>query len=128
MARITVEDCLDQVENRFQLVLAAAKRARQLSMGHEPLVSWDDDKPTVVALREISENKLDIKMLLGITPEPKSDLALEFADQSTDEAIAEAFADEAISHGVVDMDDSTSAPDDQVPEEGQKYDDDQEAL
>ena len=55
MARVTVEDCLDQVDNRFQLVLLASKRARQLSNGKDPLVEWENDKPTVVALREISE-------------------------------------------------------------------------
>lgn len=59
MARITVEDCLDKVDNRFQLVLAAARRARQLAMGAEPLVPWEDDKPTVVALREFAEGKLN---------------------------------------------------------------------
>ena len=65
MARVTVEDCLDNVDNRFQLVLAASKRARQLAMGYEPLVPWDDDKPTVVALREIAENRVDMKKLIG---------------------------------------------------------------
>jgi len=55
MARVTVEDCLDNVDNRFQLVLVAAKRARQIAMGKEPMVEWENDKPTVVALREISE-------------------------------------------------------------------------
>ena len=55
MARITVEDCLDHVENMFQLVLVAAKRARQLANGAEALVEWENDKPTVVALREIAE-------------------------------------------------------------------------
>lgn len=55
MARITVEDCLDHVENRFELVMVATKRARQLSLtGTEPSVPWENDKPTVVALREIS--------------------------------------------------------------------------
>ncbi len=63
MARLTVEDCLDNVENRFELVLVAAKRARQLSMGAEPLVEIDNDKPTVLALREISENKIDRSVL-----------------------------------------------------------------
>lgn len=54
MARITVEDCLDHVENRFELVLVGSKRARQLSVGgKEPHVPWENDKPTVVALREI---------------------------------------------------------------------------
>ncbi|MDC0948266.1 DNA-directed RNA polymerase subunit omega [Gammaproteobacteria bacterium] len=55
MARITVEDCLHNVENRFQLVLVAAKRARQISNGSEPRLPTDQDKPTVVALREIAE-------------------------------------------------------------------------
>ncbi len=60
MARITVEDCLDNVENRFELVMLAGKRARQLaSGGREPLVAWDNDKPTVVALREIAEGLID---------------------------------------------------------------------
>ncbi|MGE3320367.1 MAG: DNA-directed RNA polymerase subunit omega [Candidatus Berkiella sp.] len=55
MARITVEDCLSNVANRFELVLVATKRARQLAMtGAEPLVAWQNDKPTVVALREIA--------------------------------------------------------------------------
>ena len=59
MARLTVEDCLDHVDNRFELVLVATKRARQLAMGAEPLVPVDNDKPTVLALREISENLID---------------------------------------------------------------------
>ena len=55
MARVTVEDCLENVENRFQLVLVAAKRTRQLALGADPLVPEDRDKPTVIALREIAE-------------------------------------------------------------------------
>lgn len=55
MARVTVEDCLENVENRFQLVLVAAKRARQLSIGAEPHVPRGNDKNTVVALREIAD-------------------------------------------------------------------------
>ena len=55
MARITIEDCLGMVENRFQLVLRASKRARQLALGGaEATVPWDNDKATVVALREIA--------------------------------------------------------------------------
>lgn len=54
MARVTVEDCLKNVKNRFELVIVAAKRARQLMRGKEPKVEWDNDKPTVVALREIA--------------------------------------------------------------------------
>jgi DNA-directed RNA polymerase subunit omega len=55
MARITVEDCLDNLDNRFDLVLLASKRARQLVNGVDPLVPWENDKATVVALREIAE-------------------------------------------------------------------------
>jgi DNA-directed RNA polymerase subunit omega len=63
MARITVEDCLGKVANRFQLVLLAAKRARQLAIGAEPMLEWENDKPTVMALREIAEDKVGIELL-----------------------------------------------------------------
>jgi DNA-directed RNA polymerase subunit omega len=56
MARITVEDCLENVDNRFELVMLAARRARQISKGADPLVPRDNDKPTVIALREIADN------------------------------------------------------------------------
>ena len=56
MARITVEDCLEHVDNRFDLVLLAARRARQIAQGADPLVPAENDKPTVIALREIAEN------------------------------------------------------------------------
>ena len=60
MARITVEDCLDKVDNRFQLVMISSKRARQLQTGgKDPLVPVDNDKPTVIALLEIREGFLD---------------------------------------------------------------------
>ena len=55
MARVTVEDCLNNVDNRFQLVLVATKRARQLSNGADAFIDVEKDKPTVIALREISE-------------------------------------------------------------------------
>ena len=55
MARVTVEDCLDKVDNRFHLVLVATKRARQIANGAAPQVPLENDKPTVVALREIAE-------------------------------------------------------------------------
>ena len=58
MARITVEDCLDNVENRFELVLIATRRARQIARGAEPLVEEANDKSTVIALREIAEGKI----------------------------------------------------------------------
>ncbi|MFQ3243709.1 MAG: DNA-directed RNA polymerase subunit omega [Arenicella sp.] len=55
MARVTVEDCLTNVDNRFQLVLVATKRARQISQGSEPFIDAENDKPTVLALREIAD-------------------------------------------------------------------------
>ncbi|ONM45632.1 DNA-directed RNA polymerase subunit omega [Halopseudomonas pachastrellae] len=56
MARVTVEDCLENVENRFELVMLASKRARQLATGgKDAKVAWENDKPTVVALREVAE-------------------------------------------------------------------------
>ena len=63
MARVTVEDCLDNVENRFELVLVAAKRTRQLMLGADPLVPEDRDKLTVVALREIAEGMITSAIL-----------------------------------------------------------------
>ncbi len=84
MARITVEDCLEHVDNRFDLVLLAARRARQLENGVEPLVPWDNDKPTVVALREIAAGL--------ITPETVAEQ--EQKSDSIDEELAAALAQE----------------------------------
>lgn len=55
MARITVEDCLNKIDNRFEMVLTATKRARQIANGADPLVEESNDKPTVIALREIAD-------------------------------------------------------------------------
>ncbi|MDO6514866.1 MULTISPECIES: DNA-directed RNA polymerase subunit omega [unclassified Neptuniibacter] len=64
MARVTVEDCLENVDNRFQLVMVAAKRARQLATGgKEAKIDWENDKPTVVALREIAEGHIGRSIL-----------------------------------------------------------------
>ncbi len=64
MARVTVEDCLENVDNRFQLVMLATKRARQLATkGAEPAVAEENDKPTVIALREIAEGKIGRELL-----------------------------------------------------------------
>jgi len=59
MARITVEDCLDNIGNRFELVLTATKRARQIGHGSDALVDEQNDKPTVLALREIAAGLVD---------------------------------------------------------------------
>ena len=64
MARITVDDCIKFLPNRFELTLAATNRARQISAGSQPLVDGDRDKPTVIALREVAAGKVGIEMLL----------------------------------------------------------------
>jgi len=74
MARLTVEDCLDNVVNRFELVLIASQRARQLAMGAEPLVPEDNDKPTVIALREIAENLINKAILDAPEETPMEDI------------------------------------------------------
>lgn len=63
MARITIEDCLKHIPNRFELALAATYRARQISIGSTPLVDPDRDKPTVIALREIALGKVGKEIL-----------------------------------------------------------------
>lgn len=68
MARVTVSDCLEHVDNRFQLVLIATKRARQLILGAEPLVERGADKPTVLALREIAEGHIGPSILEEADP------------------------------------------------------------
>jgi len=63
MARVTVDDCLKRVPNRFQMTLAATYRARQLASGATPLVETEKDKPTVIALREIASGKVGVEVL-----------------------------------------------------------------
>ncbi|TLY96457.1 MAG: DNA-directed RNA polymerase subunit omega [Gammaproteobacteria bacterium] len=72
MARITVEDCLNNVDNLFQLVLLAAQRARRLANGAEPTVPLENDKPTVVALREIAAGNVTVEMLSEPEPTPET--------------------------------------------------------
>ena len=74
MARVTVEDCLKNVKNRFELVIVAAKRARQLMRGKPPKVEWDNDKPTVVALREIAAGLTTVNSLN--IPEPQETIEI----------------------------------------------------
>lgn len=91
MARITVEDCLTAVDNRFELVLMATKRARQLANGAEPLVSAENDKPTVVALREIAEHKVTNELIADIDRQERERAereALEWAAAEVDEDLA----------------------------------------
>jgi len=64
MARVTIEDCIEKVDNRFELVLLATKRARQVARGAAPLVAEERDKPTVIALREIAEGHIDADSII----------------------------------------------------------------
>jgi DNA-directed RNA polymerase subunit omega len=73
MARVTVEDCLENVDNRFELVLVGAKRARQLVNGATPHLSWDNDKPTVMAFREIAEGLITADILAATTAEQEEE-------------------------------------------------------
>ncbi len=70
MARITVEDCLENVDSRFQLVLVASKRARQLTNGSPTELDWENDKATVLALREIAGGLIGKEILEPAKPEP----------------------------------------------------------
>ncbi len=70
MARITIEDCLERIPNRFELTLAATNRARQISAGSTPMLEADRDKPTVIALREVAAGKVGIEMLHKAPPTP----------------------------------------------------------
>jgi DNA-directed RNA polymerase subunit omega len=90
MARITVEDCLEHVDNRFDLVLLASRRARQLVNGVDPLLPWENDKATVVALREIAEGLVTE----ATVAEP------EITTESIDDELAAALAGQL---GVIDM-------------------------
>ena len=89
MARVTVEDCLDNVENRFKLVLVATRRARQLANGREALVDLENDKPTVVALREIAGGQITEAIM-------DAELAAAAAEPEEEEiAITEQFPEDA---------------------------------
>ncbi len=76
MARITVEDCLHNIENIFEMVLVAAKRARRVAHGADPMVERENDKPTVIALREIAEGHVTPAILEEIDPPAAEDLML----------------------------------------------------
>mgnify|MGYP001300763921 FL=1 len=101
MARITVEDCLEHVDNRFELVLVAARRTRQLQLGHDPLVPEDRDKHTVIALREIAEGLVTSEILKEVEVDTRQELEEVFApgegeaSQTPGEAVAGAADSDA---------------------------------
>jgi len=83
MARITVEDCLDYVDNRFELVMVGSKRARQIAVDERPpLIDVENDKPTVIALREIEQGLITPEVLQEI----ERDYEIVESEESTEEA------------------------------------------
>jgi len=92
MARITVEDCIDKFESRFELVLVASNRARRLHSGENPTVEKDNDKPTVIALREIADESLSIDSLKDkliqeyqtVSVLDEEELTLDYADSENE--------------------------------------------
>ena len=92
MARITVEDCLDKVDNRFELVMVASKRARMIATrGKEPLVPEDGDKPTVIALRELADGHItreQVKRDEDAVEESVMEMELEMASVSAEDSQA----------------------------------------
>lgn len=88
MARITVEDCLDHVDNRFELVMVSSKRARQLATGgKDPLLPWENDKPTVMALREIEAGLINASILTE--KEEPEELLMESIDEDEETVVSE---------------------------------------
>ncbi|MCV6615660.1 MAG: DNA-directed RNA polymerase subunit omega [Cellvibrionaceae bacterium] len=85
MARITVEDCLKHVDNRFELVIVGSKRARQIAVqGKDPMVAEENDKPTVIALREIEEGLID-KNMFDVEEEEHDEMLMIPQEPSTPE-------------------------------------------
>jgi DNA-directed RNA polymerase subunit omega len=97
MARITVEDCLENVDNRFELVLLAARRARQIYKGADPLLPEDNDKPTVIALREIADNL--------ISPDSMDEMETqqEMAAIASDEELVKQITQNSLDNAALDM-------------------------
>ena len=110
MARITVEDCLENVDNRFELVMVSSKRSRQIQTGgKDPLVSLDNDKPTVLALREIAEGLIDASILIARPPSVELE---ELADEAAEavEKVAEAAAETEETVKAVAPEEATEEP------------------
>jgi DNA-directed RNA polymerase subunit omega len=119
MARITVEDCLENVENRFELVMIASRRARQLQTGgKDPLVPDDNDKPTVIALREIAAKKIDRSILNEVVHEPSEELSDFVEAEALRKARQEITIEEAMDAELIGDDD------DELPKAAAAEDDD----
>ncbi len=111
MARITVEDCLHHIDNQFDLVMVASRRARRLANGADPLVERENDKPTVIALREIAEGLINAEILDQMGT-PQDDI---LSSEDAEELLASTplpSAEIAAEMPVVDPDDDAMAADD----------------
>lgn len=95
MARVTIEDCIKTIPNQFTLVEAAAKRARQIAAGQTPLVEENNDKPTVIALREIASGLIDDSILVE-TPETDNSADELFASTEQEELETESPESETV--------------------------------
>lgn len=89
MARITVEDCLEHIDTRFELVLVAARRARQLSNGASTKLAWENDKPTVMALREIAAGQINKSVLDQVSAKEHAEDDYEAEAAKMQEVVAE---------------------------------------
>ena len=130
MARITVEDCIDKFDSRFELVLVASNRARKLHSGEEPTVERDNDKNTVIALREIADETISAEIFKQnlveeyqtVSPIDEEELALEFNEENTDdeadsEKLSEVSAEtDETELSVVDSDHNSETNNDAEPE------------
>jgi len=120
MARVTVEDCLKNVKNRFELVIIASRRARQLMRGKEAKVEWDNDKATVVALREIAEGYTNFDtpsqeeqetaaMLHSLNANSLAKEQQKAAEKAAAEAASEADEDDDLDEDLADEGEGNSA-------------------
>jgi len=108
MARITVEDCIDKFESRFELILVASNRARKLHFGETSTVEKDNDKPTVIALREIADETISVDSLKNklieeyqtISPLDEEEILLDYTDSETD-TLGEKFENQSMLNGEV---------------------------
>lgn len=110
MARVTVEDCLENIDNRFKLIMVASKRARQIATGVEPLVEWESDKPTVVALREIAESLITEEYLEEIPFDNRSEELLSEEMEEVDAVTAALHAEISQELSQIQTDDSAGVP------------------
>ena len=124
MARITVEDCIDKFESRFELVLVASNRARKLHSGEDPTVEKDNDKPTVIALREIADETLEIESLKDnliqeyqtVSPLDEEELSLDYSGSEDETTEVESHLNEGnddvniLNDKVSNEDDSSMTP------------------